>query len=140
MSEEKRAVRLKIESRMTDPEGQVHTMKNARRGTLKAVGSEIEIEYDDEQDGEKAHILLTVAKDRARMRRMGMMSGELRFLPGQRVGGTYVSMYGEIPVAVDTRRVALETDERGGRMMLDYDVYVAGDKTSATLMEVTWRL
>lgn len=140
MSEEKKAVRLKIESKMRDPEGGVHTMKNARRGTLRATGEEIEIEYDDEQDGEKAHIRLTVAKNRARMRRMGMMSGELRFLPGQRVGGTYVSMYGEIPVAVDTRRVVLEREERGGKLTLDYDVYVAGDKTSATLMEVTWRL
>lgn len=140
MDEEKQAVRLKIESRMTDAQGDVHTMKNARRGTLSERGGEIELEYDDEQDGERAHIVLTASADGARMRRAGMMRGELRFLPGRRVGGTYVSMYGEIPVAVDARRVGLATDARGGTLTLDYDVYVAGDKTSATLMEVTWRL
>lgn len=138
MSEEKKA-RLRVISRMRDPEGGLHETKNARTGICREAAEGIVLEYDDEQDGERAHIVLTMAQGRARMQRRGMMSGTLTFLPGQRTAGVYASMYGEIPVAVDTRRVVLTREEKGGTLLLDYDVYVAGDRTSSAELTVTWR-
>lgn len=139
MSEERKA-RLRIVSKMTDPEGDVHTTKNARSGVFRRTADGLVLEYDDEQDGERAHIVLTADGGRARMHRRGMMSGVLTFLPGERVAGSYVSMYGEIPVAVSTRRVRLSEQENGGVLLLDYDVYVSGERTSSAELEVTWRL
>jgi len=40
---------------------------------------------------------------------------------------------------VDTRRVSLLGDETGGRMTLDYAVFVGGEKTSDALLEISWR-
>lgn len=74
------------------------------------------------------------------MQRKGMVSSMLTFLPGQKVASSYVTIYGEIPVAVDTRSVVIEQDERGGDLKLDYDVYMGGERTSSARMEITWRV
>lgn len=132
--------RLRILSRMTDPQGETHEMRSARRGTLTRTGGRIAIEYDDEQDGEKARITLETDGKSARMRRRGMTSAELRFEPGARTSSAYVTMYGEMPVAVATRHVNLEEAAEGGTLRLDYDVFVGGEKTASTRFELTWRV
>ena len=139
-------IRLRIVSRLTQPDGDVLETKNARTGIMRQANGAIMLEYDDVQEDEKAHITLELkpgrmpGENRARMLRKGMTSAQLTFMPGQRVGSSYVTIYGEIPVAVDTRRVGIETQENGGMLTLDYDVYMSGEKTSSALMEVTWRV
>lgn len=145
MSEEKK-VRLRVVSRLTEPDGDVHEIKNARSGLVKEAGSEIILEYDDVQDEEKAHIILTMKpgrnarENRARMQRKGMVSSVLTFLPGQKAASSYVTIYGDIPVAVDTRSVEITRDDKGGMLALDYDVYMGGERTSSARMEITWRV
>ena len=145
MNEEKKA-RLRVISRLTEPDGDVHEIKNARSGLVKETPDGIVLEYDDVQDEEKAHIILTMKpgrmprENRARMQRKGMVSSMLTFLPGQKVASSYVTIYGEIPVAVDTRSVTIEQRENGGDLKLDYDVYMGGERTSSALMEITWRV
>ena len=145
MSEAMKA-RMRIISRLTEPDGDVHELKNARSGLVKHTPEGIVIEYDDVQDEEKAHIVLTMKQgrnakeNRARMQRMGMVSSMLTFLPGQKAASSYVTIYGEIPVAVDTRSVDIEVSDKGGELRLDYDVYMGGDKTSSARMDITWRV
>ena len=145
MSEAKK-VRMRIISRMMEPDGDVHEMKNARSGLLKETADGIVLEYDDVQDEEKAHIILTMKpgrnarENRARMQRHGMISSMLTFLPGQKVASSYVTIYGDIPVAVDTRSVEIEQSENGGELRLDYDVYMGGERTSSARMDITWRV
>jgi len=143
---EPRKIRLRIVSKQTQLDGDVLETKNARTGLLRQENGAVMLEYDDVQDDERAHITLEMrpgrmpGENRARMLRRGMTSAQLTFLPGQRVSSSYVTIYGEIPVAVDTRCVGIETQENGGCLTLDYDVYMGGDKTSSALMEVTWRV
>lgn len=145
MNEEKKA-RLRIISRLTEPDGDVHEIKNARSGLIRETADGLVLEYDDVQDEEKAHIVLTMKpgrtarENRARMQRKGMVSSVLTFLPGQKVSSSYVTIYGEIPVAVDTRSVSIDQDGRGGMLLLDYDVYMGGERTSSAKMEITWRV
>ena len=145
MSEEKKA-RIRSISRLTEPDGDMHEIKNARSGMVKETPEGTVLEYDDVQDEEKAHIVLTMKagrnekENRARMQRRGMISSRLTFLPGQKVASSYVTMYGEIPVAVDTRRVEIAESEKGGDLLLDYDVYMGGERTSSARMEITWRV
>lgn len=143
---EARKVRIRIISRLTEPDGDMHEIKNARSGLVKETPEGTVLEYDDVQDEEKAHIVLTMKagrnekENRARMQRRGMISSQLTFLPGQKVASSYVTMYGEIPVAVDTRRVEIAESEKGGDLLLDYDVYMGGERTSSARMEITWRV
>ena len=145
MSETMKA-RLRVISRLTEPDGDVHEIKNARSGLIRETPDGIVLEYDDVQDEEKAHIVLTMKpgrtprENRARMQRKGMVSSMLTFLPGQKVSSSYVTIYGEIPVAVDTRSVLIEWDEKGGVLLLDYDVFMGGERTSSAKMEITWRV
>lgn len=137
--EEMTKVRLCIVSRMRDDAGDMHETKNAHRGSLKKTARGVVLAYDEEQDGEKAHIELTCEGNYAQMVRRGMTSAKLVFEPGKRTNSAYVTMYGEIPVAVDTRRVAMLGDALGGKLTLDYAVYVGGEKTSDALLEIAWR-
>ena len=139
MMDEKRKIRLCIVSRMRDDVGEMHETKSAHRGLLAKTARGMILEYDEEQDGEKAHIELSCENAHAQMLRKGMTSARLVFEPGKRTSSAYVTMYGEIPVAVDTRKVVLLGDELGGRLTLDYAVYVGGEKTSDALLEITWK-
>ena len=56
--EEKKKVRLCIISRMRDDEGRMHETKTAQRGLLSKTANGMALEYDEEQDGEKAHMIL----------------------------------------------------------------------------------
>ena len=139
---EKMKARIRVVSRLTEPDGSVHEIKNARAGVLRRTADGLVLEYDDVQDEEKAHIVLTMQPERGhvRMQRMGMVSSVLTFLPGEKIASSYVTIYGEIPVAVDTRSVGIRTQENGGELQLDYDVYMGGERTSRARMEITWRV
>ena len=138
MTEKK--VRIRIVSSMKAPDGSLHETKNARSGMLKeeADGS-LSLAYEDVQDGERAGVLLMMTEKNAKMRRQGEMTGTLNFEPGRRTPGVYATVYGEIPVAVYTRNVRLSRMENGGELVLDYDVFVGGEKTSSAVMTITWR-
>ena len=137
---EKQKARLRVVSIMRVMDGDRNEIKNAHIGTCQIVGDTVVLEYEDVQDGERAHIELTAAPGRAQMLRKGMTSAKLTFLPGQRTSSAYVTMYGEIPVMVDTRQVLLIREENGGDLLLGYDVYVGGDMTARTELKVTWRV
>ena len=145
MSDQKK-VRIRVISRLTEPDGDTHEIKNARSGLLACTADGLVLEYDDVQDDEKAHIVLemkpgrTERENRAKMLRKGMVSSSLAFMPGKKMASSYVTMYGEIPVAVDTRRVMITNTEKGGDLLLDYDVYMGGAKTASAVMEITWRV
>ena len=141
MSEGKKA-RIRVVSRLVEPDGDAHEIKNARSGLLRPTADGWVLEYDDVQDEEKAHIVLTMQPERGhvRMQRMGMVSSVLDFLPGEKIASRYVTVYGEIPVAVDTHRVDIYTQENGGELRLLYDVYMGGERTSTARMEITWRV
>ena len=141
MSEGKKA-RIRVVSRLVEPDGDAHEIKNARSGLLRPTADGLVLEYDDVQDEEKAHIVLTMQPERGhvRMQRMGMVSSVLTFLPGEKIASSYVTVYGEIPVAVDTHRVDIYTQENGGELRLLYDVYMGGERTSSARMEITWRV
>lgn len=139
-------VRLRVISRITDEQGQTFETKNARHGTLVSSGEMLVLEYDDEQEGERAHIALTMekgcsaAENRVQMKRTGMTSGVLSFLPGRRTPSVYVTIYGEIPIQIDTRRVLIVNEqENGGGLQLEYDVYMGGERTSGAKLDITWR-
>ena len=51
-----------------------------------------------------------------------------------------MTIYGDIPIQIATRRVEIAREENGGMLLLDYDVYMGGERTSSALMEITWRL
>ena len=136
---DERKVRLRIVSVMTDPQGGRHETKHARVGSLRREYDSIVLTYEDEQDGDRARVVLTASPRSVQMRRMGAMSGTLRFEPGVRTSSVYATDYGEIPVAVSTRTVALEERVGGGELRLDYDVFVGGEKTASAEMGVTWK-
>ena len=133
-------VRLRVVSRMTEDDGQTHEIKCARRGVLCEQGGGVALEYDDEQDGERARIELWTDAARARMTRRGMTSAVLEFTPGERTSGVYRTHYGEIPVAVRTHTLSLTREETGGLLALDYDVFVGGERTARTHLTAQWRL
>lgn len=133
-------VRLKIVSRMREPGGDINEIKNARRGILRRTAQGVEIVYDEEQDGEKARITLSAEGKAARMLRRGMTCAQLRFIPGEKTSSAYTTLYGDIPVMIDTRAVTLMEEENGGVLALDYDCYVSGEMTYSTRFELTWRV
>ncbi len=139
MAEKQTNVRIRVLSRMTDPQGETHEIKSAHRGTFTREDGHISIEYDEERDGEKARITLESDGSTARMQRRGLTSARLCFEPGKRTHSAYVTMYGEIPVTVQTENVSLEEDAAGGTLHMRYDVFVAGEKTANTRFELTWR-
>ena len=133
-------VRVRVVSRMTEDDGQTHEIKCARRGVLREQEGGTALEYDDEQDGERARIELWTDAGRARMTRRGMTSAVLEFTPGERTGGVYRTPYGEIPVAVRTHALSLTREAAGGVLALDYDVFVGGERTARTHLTAQWRL
>lgn len=133
-------VRLRVVSRMTEEDGGTHEIKCARRGLLREQDGGVALEYDDEQDGERARIELWADASQARMTRRGMTSAVLEFKPGERTGGVYRTPYGEIPVAVRTHALRLTREEMGGLLALDYDVFVGGERTARTHLTAQWRL
>lgn len=140
MNDEAKKARIRVVSRLREPDGGVQEIKNARSGLLMRTATGVVLEYDDEQDGEKAHIVLTMTPGHACMQRRGMVSSELHFRPGEKLASRYVTVYGDIPVAVDTHSVELDELQNGGELRLHYDVYMGGERTSSARMAVTWRI
>lgn len=139
MSERK--VRLRILSQLRDAAGTCEEIRHARRGTLQEEpDGALALTYEEEQDGERARITLVVTPTSARMERRGMTRATLRFEPGTRTSGVYSTLYGDIPVQIDTREVRLERADAGGDLTLRYDVYMGGERSTQTRLCLTWRL
>ena len=113
-------------------------------GTFEELEEKYIIRYKEEQgEGEApVDVSVVVLKDESvvEMTRNGAISSRLVIERSQRNLCHYGTAYGDIPVAVYTREVLVEESEKGGEMRLDYDVFVGGERTAATVMTLTWRL
>ena len=138
MNEQK--IRLRVVTVTTDADGEKRETKTAHRGILRENENGVELRYEQVDEGVRAAIWLTQEEGCILMRRMGEMTGSLRFQPGERTPGVYSTIYGEIPVAVYTRETEVIRTDNGGEMKLDYDVFVGGERTGASRMTISWRL
>lgn len=138
MSEQK--IRLRVVTVMTDTDGEKHESKTVHHGTLEEKDGGIELTYEQMLEGVRAKITLIQEADCIQMRRTGEMSGALRFESGKQTKGIYTTIYGEIPVSIYTNQTEVIRTESGGEMKLDYEVFVAGERTGSSRMTLTWRL
>lgn len=138
MNEQK--IRLRVVTVTTDADGEKRETKTAHRGILRENENGVELRYEQVDEDVRATIWLTQEAGCILMRRMGEMTGSLRFQPGERTPGVYSTIYGEIPVAVYTRETEVIRTDNGGEMKLDYDVFVGGEHTGASRMTISWRL
>ncbi len=139
MTAQARPVRLCIASDMCSPDGERMTDRRVHHGTLEETDAGMSLIYDEELDGERSRVTLSMAPKHAQMRRSGMTNACLTFVPGERCAGLYATTVGEIPIEIDTRRVERAQTETGGTLTLEYDVYIAGECTSSTELCATWR-
>ena len=132
-------VRMMILSQLVDDDGQAHYTKHAHRAMLERTERGVVLDSDEEQDGERLHLTLTCEPGKATMKRKGEVCALLHFEEGKRVEGRYITAYGDIHIATDTRFVRLSTQPQGGKLTLNYAVYAGGDKTSDAQLEIQWR-
>lgn len=79
MNEQK--IRLRVVTVTTDADGEKRETKTAHRGILRASENGVELRYEQVDEGVRATIWLTQEAGCILMRRMGEMTGSLRFQP-----------------------------------------------------------
>ncbi len=65
-------------------------------------------------------ILLKVVDGTVVMKRIGGVSSEMRFKPGKTENCCYRMPYGSLEITLDCRRAAVELNDQGGWIQLDY--------------------
>ena len=65
--------------------------------------------------------------------RMGEVTSEMVFRPGEARTSSYATAYGTLPVTVETESVKWKFDERGGMLALRYRIDLGGQKGSCAL-------
>ena len=65
--------------------------------------------------------------------RMGEVTSEMVFRPGEARTSSYATAYGTLPVTVETESVKWKFDERGGMLALRYRIDLSGQKGNCAL-------
>jgi len=94
----------------------------------------------DEDSGEivKSDIILNCCDQRVTMERKGDFSNTMVFANGVRFEGKYKTPYGDMGLAVHTRRVECNIGEKKGAIHLKYQLDIQGNYTSTNELHLEY--
>jgi len=94
----------------------------------------------DEETGEinTALVTLTLEKNRVTMTRRGECSNTMVFVPEQRFEGIYSTPYGDMDMAVYSRRVRCDIGEKRGSVHLKYQLDIQGAYASSNELHLEY--
>lgn len=104
-------------------------------GTLEETEDGVCIRYE-ERNADGAVVTVTsldMADGGVILTRMGEVTSEMVFRPGEARTSSYATAYGTLPVTVETESVKWKFDERGGMLALRYRIDLGGQKGSCAL-------
>ena len=104
-------------------------------GTLEETADGVRIRYE-ERNADGAVVTVTsldMADGGVVLTRMGEVTSEMVFRPGEARTSSYATAYGSLPVTVETESVKWRFDERGGMLALRYRIDLGGQKGSCAL-------
>lgn len=104
-------------------------------GTLEETADGVRIRYE-ERNADGAVVTVTsldMADGGVVLTRMGEVTSEMVFQPGEARTSSYATAYGTLPVTVETESVKWKFDERGGMLALRYRIDLGGQKGSCAL-------
>lgn len=104
-------------------------------GTLEETADGVRIRYE-ERNADGAVVTVTsldMADGGVVLTRMGEVTSEMVFRPGEARTSSYAMAYGTLPVTVETESVKWKFDERGGMLALRYRIDLGGQKGSCAL-------
>ena len=104
-------------------------------GTLEETADGVRIRYE-ERNADGAVVTVTsldMADGGVVLTRMGEVTSEMVFRPGEARTSSYATAYGTLPVTVETESVKWKFDERGGMLALRYRIDLSGQKGSCAL-------
>lgn len=101
-------------------------------GTIEETADGVRIRYE-ERNADGAVVTVTsldMADGGVVLTRMGEVTSEMVFRPGEARTSSYATAYGTLPVTVETESVKWKFDERGGMLALRYRIDLGGQKGS----------
>lgn len=104
-------------------------------GTLEETADGVRIRYE-ERNADGAVVTVTsldMADGGVVLTRMGEVTSEMVFRPGEARTSSYATAYGTLPVTVETESVKWKFDERGGMLALRYRIDLGGQKGNCAL-------
>ena len=104
-------------------------------GTIEETADGVRIRYE-ERNADGAVVTVTsldMADGGVVLTRMGEVTSEMVFRPGEAHTSSYATAYGSLPVTVETESVKWRFDERGGMLALRYRIDLGGQKGSCAL-------
>lgn len=104
-------------------------------GTIEETADGVRIRYE-ERNADGAVVTVTsldMADGGVVLTRMGEVTSEMVFRPGEARTSSYATAYGTLPVTVETESVKWKFDERGGMLALRYRIDLSGQKGNCAL-------
>ena len=104
-------------------------------GTLEETADGVRIRYE-ERNADGAVVTVTsldMADGGVVLTRMGEVTSEMVFRPGEARTSSYATAYGTFPLTVETESVHWKFDERGGMLALRYRIDLGGQRGSCAL-------
>lgn len=104
-------------------------------GTIEETADGVRIRYE-ERNADGAVVTVTsldMADGGVVLTRMGEVTSEMVFRPGEARTSSYATAYGTLPVTLETESVKWKFDERGGMLALRYRIDLGGQKGSCAL-------
>ena len=104
-------------------------------GTIEETADGVRIRYE-ERNADGAVVTVTsldMADGGVVLTRMGEVTSEMVFRPGEARTSSYATAYGTLPVTGETESVKWRVDERGGMLALRYRIDLGGQKGSCAL-------
>lgn len=122
----------------TTTDGETQTVENRFRGECSARGEKLLLSYDEPEN--RGRTLVKIEPLRAVIQRNGDARSQMYFEPGVRLKSAYQIAEGAFAIETETRRYDLSVTEDGGRLRLDYILYINGQKMSDNILTLNWTL
>jgi len=108
-------------------------------GKLIRAGSTYTVTYEESEvtGMEGAVTTIIVEGEQVTMMRLGEFSTQMVFREGRRHLSMYSTPYGTMEIAVDTRHLLAEVDDRGGDIEIDYAIEVDHVMTGRNIFKIS---
>lgn len=139
-----RDVLIKVEnSQKIVDDNDLQQFKNAYQGKFYLKNEKLYLSYQDQAEGmDNSHTIVKIdpEKERVLLLRKEPAAMKQDFIVGEKKQGYYKTAYGEIKIAVKTKKLKIDLAEKSGLLKINYQLYLNGKLNAEHHLKLKYKI
>lgn len=136
------SIKLENKQKISD-DNELQQINNDYQGQFYIKNEKLYLSFEDHSEGiDGSHTIIKIDPERERVLLLRQEPAEMKqdFICGKKLQGYFKTVYGEIKMAVKTKRLEMKLSQNEGQIRINYQVFLGGELNGEHHLKINYKI